>query len=117
MNDLVRWALVVLGVVYLVTEATISAGPRVAFARWHPLAAAGIYCAACVGFWTGVLLHRFWGPFLAFDTVLGSGLAAMALGAAWASWRGNAAWDAEASLRDPSPPTPTPTPETLDDEA
>lgn len=117
MSDLVRWALIILGAVYLVTEATISAGPRVAIARLHPLAAAGIYCPACVGFWAGLWLHRFWGPFWTIDAALGSSLGAMALGAAWASWRGgNAAWEAEAELRDPSPPS-TPDPEPLDDEA
>lgn len=97
--DLARWALVVLGAIYFVTEASIATPLRVRIAVAHPLLEALIYCPACSGFWLGVSLHRYWGE-LSVQAAIGSGIAAMALGAAWASWRGAPAWQSEAELRD-----------------
>lgn len=96
--DVVRWALVVLGCIYLVTEASIATPVRVRIAVLHPLLEALIYCPACSGFWLGLSLCRFWGP-LSFSTAVASGLAAMALGAIWSSWRGAPAWALEEELR------------------
>lgn len=96
--DILRWALVVLGCIYFVTEASIATPVRVRIAVVHPLLEALIYCPACSGFWLGLALCRFWGP-LSFSAVIASGVSAMALGAIWTSWRGTPAWANEEELR------------------
>lgn len=87
------WALVTLGLIYLVTEAAISAAVRVALAKTHPLVATLVYCAACSGFWLGWLTAPLLEPWWA------SPLAAMALGAIWTTWHGAPAWVNEEALR------------------
>ena len=97
------WALTLLGLVYLVTEAAITAPLRVPLARLHPLLASLLYCPACSGFWIGLGLYGLY-PGEAIPTFLRavlSGLGAMALSTTWSkATGGNSAWDAEAPLRE-----------------
>lgn len=106
---LIRWALVVLGLVYFFTESAIFAFTRIAIARRGMLLATFIYCPSCTGFWIGLGLGAWLWPYGVVDvpwTQVGeSGVAAMALGAIWARLRGgNTAWDVEAPLHDHSEP-------------
>ena len=87
--EYVRWALIVLGLVYLVTESAIFAPVRVPFARRHVLAETLIYCPSCTGFWVGLCVALWsWPAFHGALSVVESGIAAMALGALWSVWRG-----------------------------
>lgn len=102
MTDLARWALLELGLVYLVTEAAITAPVRRPIAQLSWFFAGLLYCPACSGFWLGMLLGvlgfwpwpglewrgLFWGP-------LESAVAGMALGAIWATVHHNPAWGIE----------------------
>lgn len=104
MLDLARWTLVTLGFVYLTTESVIFSPLRVAVARRGLLVATLVYCAACSGFWLG-LLTSLWlwpssGPW--WYRVLEGGIASTALGALWSAYHPNPMWDAEAPLRDPT---------------
>jgi hypothetical protein len=102
-TDLARWALVVIGAVYFVTESALFAPVRVALARRSALLALGLYCPGCAGFWLGLaaapllFAHEPW-----WLALLLSGLAAMGLATTWSKLTGgNAAWEAEAALREP----------------
>lgn len=105
---MLRWALLVLGLIYLVTESAILTAPRVWIARRGLLAAVFVYCASCTGFWIGCAVALWTWPFdmaPAWEHVLEGGVAAMALGALWSSWKGgNPAWIAEAPLHDNEEP-------------
>jgi hypothetical protein len=100
---MIQWALVVLGLVYFVTDSAIFAPVRVKLARGSWFRAGLFYCAACFGFWAGVLLQGLW-PFEAtFSTPWGviplkgalSGTAAMALGAVWKVYVPGSAFETE----------------------
>ena len=111
MIDLACWALVHLGLVYLVTEAAIFAPVRLAVSARGPLWTTLIYCPGCSGFWLGLACAPLWpGPpwWLALPC---SGLAGMGLAATWSkATGGNQAWIAEAALRgsnDETPPSET----------
>lgn len=108
---MLTWALVTLGLIYFVTEASIFAPVRVAIARRHALLAQLIYCPACSGFWIGLGMHVVWGTTISpydwtlFDSwrataLFESSVAGMALGAVWGTWHHNVAWDAEEPLRE-----------------
>ena len=97
-----RWALLCLGLTYLLTEAVIALPFRIWFARGSRFRTALIYCPACTGFWVGAYLGAWYWPFDArwyIDPILESGFAAMILGAAWATWHTSVAFVAEAPLR------------------
>jgi hypothetical protein len=57
---LIQWALVVLGAVYFVTDSAIFSPFRIALARGSWFRAGLFYCAACFGFWAGVVLCPLW---------------------------------------------------------
>jgi hypothetical protein len=101
-TDLARWALVVIGAVYFVTESALFAPVRVTLARTHTFVALGLYCPGCSGFWLGLACSPL---FPCEPWWLGlplSGVAAMGLAATWSKLTGgNAAWEAEAPLREP----------------
>ena len=93
-----RWALLVLAVIYLISQSAIGGVVRRLIARLGLFAAVGIYCSACVGFWTGLALGQWWparsgAPWLAAH--LESGLAAMALGAVWSHYVPSRAFELE----------------------
>lgn len=104
MTDLLRWALLELGLIYFVTESVFFAPMRVALSRGSGFLRALLYCPACSGFWLGALLGflGFW-PY--HDSrrhvaeLIGSGVAGMAIGALWATVHDNVAWVAEARAR------------------
>lgn len=106
-GEFFRWSLLAIGATYLITEAVIFVGVRVALARRSSFLETLVYCPACTGFWVGCALFLFW-PFTAVDTgvllvasILQSGVASMALGAAWGAWKGgNPAYEAETPLRE-----------------
>jgi len=52
--------LVVFGLIYVVTESSILAGPRSWLASRGLLIEVFLYCAYCVGFWAGALLELVW---------------------------------------------------------
>lgn len=56
MNALVamlQWALLVLGLTYLVTESFIFLPVRIAMRRLGLVSTVLVYCPACIGFWSG----------------------------------------------------------------
>ena len=102
---MLRWALLVLGVIYFVTESAIFMHPRIWIAQRGKWALLGVYCPACVGFWVGGALAFWTWP---FDLVVGhwqwlhvleGGVASMALGALWKILNGgNPAYAVEAEM-------------------
>jgi len=105
-NDLVlllRWGAVTLGAIYFVTESALVMRPRVWFARRGSWPTLLIYCAACSGFWLGLVsAHWFW-PFsvseASWSRYIEGAVAAMALGAIWSKVTGgNPAYEVEAEL-------------------
>jgi hypothetical protein len=82
MIALIQWALVVLGVIYFVTESVIFGPVRVTLTRGSVFRSTLLYCPACMGFWVGVA-SGFLQPAL-WQNPVQSGLAAMALGRIWA---------------------------------
>ncbi len=107
MNELLQWALMAIGVTYLITEASIAASFRVALVRsipwWGPatLMAQLIYCPACVGFWVGIALAMTgWWPYEdSYWALSESGFASMALMTTWSKLTGgNGAFEAEDPL-------------------
>ena len=93
---MLEWALWTLGMIYLVTEASIFHLPRAWFASKSLLAGQLIYCPACSGFWVGLASWWMW-PHDSFPLI--PAVAALGLGALWGSWHSNAALVAEAPLR------------------
>lgn len=97
-----RWAVLLLGAVYFVTQSVIFSIPRVLFARLGAWAAIFVYCASCTGFWVGLLLGPWFWPWRGWwwAMALESGAAAMAVAHVWVnSTGGNPLWQAEAALR------------------
>ena len=85
MPETLRWMLLVLGVIYLITGASILAPLRQAALKLHPITGTLAYCSACTGFWVGFFS---WGLFPVSapsqnTTPFESALAAMVLGALW----------------------------------
>lgn len=93
-----HFACMVVGVVYLITHASIAAPFRVAFARGSWFRTALIYCPMCVSFWVGLAL----GAILRVGTMyLDAGFCAMAITHVWfhVTEQGvNPAWAAEQAL-------------------
>ncbi len=93
---LVRWALVCLGLIYLLTQSGVLSPLRGAIMR--PISRipwAGtylvtlVYCPACIGFWVGCAVQYFlylWTLAWGLRGVVESGIAAMAVGAIWNLW-------------------------------
>ena len=93
-----HFGLLVIGVVYLITHASIAAPFRVAFARGSGFRTALIYCPMCVSFWVGLAL----GAILRVGTAyLDAGFCAIAITHVWfhLTEQGvNPAWAGEADL-------------------
>ena len=104
---LFRWVMLGLGIIYLTTEASIAALPRVLLTRGSPFRTTLFYCPACTGFWVGCAMVAVWpfsildaGPWPFVASAIESGFAMMVVGAAWVTWRGgNPAYEIEAPLR------------------
>jgi hypothetical protein len=94
--DLARYALLVLGCTYIVSQSTIGSSLRQAVAQIHAILATLIYCPACTGFWVGVVFYQAW-PFAGPMQMVESGLAACAIGAMWGAWGvdSGAVWELE----------------------
>ncbi len=103
MTSWIIWALLGLGIIYLITEAAIAVPARVFIARrgvfWRTL----IYCQSCTGFWVGLAL-AFGHPHPQSPAPLAlaaatNGLMMMALAHTWSAWKGgNGAWATEAAI-------------------
>lgn len=109
MTELLQWTFMVVGITYLITEATVLSTLRVALVQampWFNLAAfvaALIYCPACIGFWVGVALGALgWWPYEPTDSwwaLTESGVASMAIMATWSKYLGaGVAWQVEDPL-------------------
>lgn len=81
MTEVLRYLLVLWGVIYLVTQSAIFSPFRIALSR-NTVIATLIYCPACFGTWVGFALDSLlpWTPSIGY---VESGLAAMALGSIW----------------------------------
>jgi len=69
-GELLRWALVGIGITYLITEAGIFSLPRVLLTRGSPFRTTLFYCPACTGFWVGCALVALW-PWAVLDAGVG----------------------------------------------
>ena len=107
MDDMVRWLMLGLGIVYFITESAIFAIIRVPMTKGSMFRSTLFYCPACTGFWVGCALVALW-PFSVLDqgvwpflvSAMESGFAMMVVASSWSSWRGgNPAYDVEAELR------------------
>lgn len=78
--EIAHYSLIVLGLIYLVTEAVITKPLRMVVADLHPLLAVFVYCPACVGFWVGLAAMQLW-PYT--SRVFESAIAGCAIGALW----------------------------------
>lgn len=112
--DYFLWTLMLIGWVYLVTEAAIFAPIRITISAAGSFLEALIYCPSCVGFWVGVALAATgWWPH-GGDLVDGidggeywglgeSGIAAMAVASTWSKLTGgSSAWQIERGSDDPT---------------
>jgi len=102
MSELVRWALLTLGLVYLTTESAIFSPVRVALARRALLLETLLYCPACSGFWLGLVTSWAWPGEVWWLRLAESATAGIALGALWGAVHSSPMWAAEAPLRDPT---------------
>jgi len=109
----VRWAVLVLAVIYVITESMIFAPLRVWITKGTVWRRTLFYCPACMGFWIGVLAGV--GLYWPFDygtdawsiarECFESGLCACIMGAAWSHWHNPQAFMHEAELRGEDPDT------------
>lgn len=90
-GSLLRFALVVVGLVYLVTQASITSSLRVALLSLFKtnivaqmFLSTFLYCRACVGFWVGLVVG-FFGLYAWHSWFLEPAVVGMALGALWKS--------------------------------
>jgi hypothetical protein len=83
--QLINYILLLGGLVYLVTQAGITAPFRMMLAKRHMVLEMFIYCQACTGFWVGLALAYtgHW-PFTGWP--IESAVAGAALGALWKEW-------------------------------
>lgn len=104
MEVLIAWWLTALGIIYLISEASIISPLRMfVLARLpiKPFFMGLIYCRACLGFWVGGILAHFWpGPLqyvaIPEQWLIGVGaFSVMALGAIWNSIAPNSAYEIE----------------------
>lgn len=97
---LLRWALLMLGLIYLATESTIFALPRMVLVNRHVAWATLLYCPACMGFWLGLLTG--WLDLWPFPGVaaIQSGIAGVAVGALWGHIHPNPAHENELAIVD-----------------
>lgn len=99
MRDLIWFALVVLGVIYVVTQSRVGAlirKPLRALLGKYEGLAFFFYCPACFGFWVGLVL----GPHFGYQP-LQAAFAACALGALWGEYGSSLdPWDVEKPRRD-----------------
>jgi hypothetical protein len=98
---LLRWALVVIGFVYLLTESGFFMPLRLLVRKLGRLATTFIYCPACTGFWIGgVLGYLGWWPWVDWPTqLLQSAVAATAVATTWSKLTGgNPMYSLEADL-------------------
>jgi hypothetical protein len=83
MLQLIHFALLTLGLTYIVTQSSIMVLPRMWLAEKAFLLKLLIYCPACTGFWVGValqLVHNY-----GFPNSACAGISACGLMATWAA--------------------------------
>jgi len=115
--DYFVWTLMLVGWVYLITEAAIFAPVRIALSSAGSFVEALIYCPSCMGFWVGAALALTgWWPLggSAFDGFLTaelwhvgeSAIAAMAVASTWSKLTGGSvAWEIERGSDDTTQPS------------
>lgn len=84
--EIVRYVLIVCGLIYAVTQSAIFSPIRLFVARrLGGTLRMLIYCPACSGFWIGLMAVRFlpWQTGAVWQSMLESAVCAMALGALW----------------------------------
>lgn len=82
MLQLLHFALLTLGVTYIVTQSSIMILPRMWVTARAPLMGTLIYCPACTGFWVGCGLQL--GHDFGLGNVVAAGVVACGLMATWA---------------------------------
>lgn len=92
MAELLVFFLFALGLIYLITEAAITAPFRMLFARGR-LLKTFLYCASCVGFWVGggISFHPRAPRFVSDDVWFNAFISAcvvMAVANLWAAYKG-----------------------------
>lgn len=94
--ELLIFALLALGLVYLITQSAIAYLPRNAIADLGAFWESLIYCPACTGFWVGVLLGAlgYW-VHAGWLGVIEAGVSACALGALWSVYGPPSPWARE----------------------
>ena len=90
--SLLIFSLLVVGVVYIVTQSAIFHLPRVWIADRHVMLEMLIYCPACTGFWVGVVLSLLGYGNLSW---LEGGIVACAIGALWGVYGPGNIWQQE----------------------
>ena len=105
MEDLARYALLLLGLVYLLCQSSLGVYLRVPLSRLSLWVATLVYCPECSAFWFGLRLGALgmwqydqqqpvmWAP---LEAAIGSS----ALGAAWGWFVPNDVWDIEQAWRE-----------------
>ena len=90
--NLFRWTLLLIGIVYLITQADIVSVPRVWFAKKNVFFLSLIYCPACTGFWVGLVLGATglwpWEDDPLWFAIACSSISAMAVAKTWDSLTG-----------------------------
>lgn len=84
---LVRWLLFGIGIVYFITESSVFSPFRIALTKGSDFRIGLLYCPACTGFWVGIIVSNLWVHQSDWSGIE-SGVAMMAVGAAWSNWRG-----------------------------
>lgn len=103
MIDYFLWTLMLIGWVYLITEAAVFALVRVIISELGSYVEALIYCPSCMGFWVGAALAATgWWPHNSGLWAIGeSAIAAMAVANTWSKLTGgSAAWAIERGYDD-----------------
>lgn len=101
--EVLRWAAIAIGLIYLITESLIASPLRWVFSRLGIYTRVLIYCPACTGFWVGLALGAlgYWLPNAPIEQRLfQSSLAATTVGAIWGRTGVNSAWFAEQGTAD-----------------
>lgn len=87
---MIQYTLILVGLIYIISQSTIFSFLRVRIARLSILTMALIYCPACTGFWVGAILGflGLW-PYITghiLISVLQSAISACGIGALWSQY-------------------------------
>ncbi len=93
------WALITVGLVYLVTQSTIFSPLRKVVSKAGIFFEVLIYCPACSGFWLGGLASAWLQP-SGIETLLQAAIKGAALGALWGVYGPESPWNIEMERSD-----------------